>query len=61
MQPPTSLKSLQGFIGMLNYYMDMWSHRLHIVAQLTAKTGAPKKGEKPPIFKLASEIQKAFN
>jgi hypothetical protein len=50
MQPPTSLKSLQGFIGMVNYYRDMWPHRLHILAPLTAKTGAPKKGEKPPPF-----------
>jgi hypothetical protein len=50
MQPPTSLKLLQGFIGMVNYYRDMWPHRLHILAPLTAKTGAPKKGEKSPPF-----------
>ncbi len=61
MQPPTSLKLLQGFIGMVNYYRDMWPHRLHILAPLTAKTGAPKKGEKPPPFQWKSEMQKAFN
>jgi hypothetical protein len=39
----------------------MWSHRLHILAPLTAKTGAPKKGEKPPSFQCISKMQKAFN
>jgi hypothetical protein len=61
MQPPTSLKLLQGFIGMVNYYRDMWPHRLHILAQLTAKTSAPKKGEKHPPFQWTPEIQKAFD
>jgi hypothetical protein len=50
MQRPKSLKLLQGFIGMVNYYRDMWLHRLYILAPLTAKTGAPKKGEKHPPF-----------
>jgi hypothetical protein len=60
-QPPTSLKVLQGFIGMVNYYRDMWPHQSHILAPLTAKTGAPKKGEKPPPFQWTSKMQKAFN
>jgi hypothetical protein len=46
LQPPTSQKLLRGFIGMVNYYRDMWPHRSHILAPLTAQTGAPKKGEK---------------
>jgi hypothetical protein len=46
---------------MVNYYRDMWSHRLHILSPLTAKTGAPKKGEKSPPFQWTSEMQKAFN
>jgi hypothetical protein len=60
-QPPKSHKLLCGFIGMVNYYKDMWPHMLHILAPLTAKTGAFKKGEKPPPFQWASEMQKAFN
>jgi hypothetical protein len=61
MQPPKSLKLSRGFIGMANYYRDMWPHRLHILAPLTAKTGAPKKGEKHPPFQWTPEMQKAFD
>jgi hypothetical protein len=61
MQPPKSLKLLQGFIGMVNYYRNMWPHRSNILAPLTAKTGAPQKGEKHPPFQWTPEIQKAFD
>jgi hypothetical protein len=47
MQPPTNLKQLRGFIGMVNYFRDMWPHRSHIISLLTAKTGAPKMVLKP--------------
>ena len=45
MQPPTSLKFLRDFVGMVNYYRDVWPHRSEILAPLTAQTGAPKKGK----------------
>jgi hypothetical protein len=60
-QPPTSLKLLRGFIGMVNYYKDMWPHQSHILAPPTAKIGVPKKGEKPPPFQWTPEMQKAFD
>jgi hypothetical protein len=45
---------------MVNYYRDLWPHRLHILAPLTAKTGAPQKGEKHLPFQWTPEMQKAF-
>ncbi len=60
MQPPTILKQLRGFIGMVNYYRDMWPHKSHILSPLTAKTDAPKKGVKTPPFKWTPEMLKAF-
>jgi hypothetical protein len=61
MQPPKSLKILQGFIRMANYYRDMWPQKLYILAPLTAKTGAPQKGEKHPPFQWTPGMQKAFD
>jgi hypothetical protein len=61
MQPPTSLKLLQGFIGMVNYYRDMWPHQSDILTPLTAKTDAPKNGEKAHPFVWSPKMQKAFD
>jgi hypothetical protein len=60
MQPSTSLKLLSGYIGMVNYYRDMWPHRLHILSQLIAKTGAPKKGEMALPFVWSPAMQKVL-
>ena len=57
MQAPSNLKFLCGFIGMVNYYRDMWPHRSHNLAPLTAKTGTPKKGVKPPAFQWTPDMQ----
>ncbi len=43
MEAPKALKELRGFIGMVNYYHDMWPHRAHILTPLTSQTGAPPK------------------
>jgi len=45
---------------MVNYYRDMWPHRAHILAPLTAKAGNPKKGAKPEKFKWTPEMDAAF-
>ena len=61
MEAPKNLKQLRGFIGMVNYYRDMWPHRAHVLAPLTAKTGAPKKGTKQEKFVWTPIMQQAFD
>jgi len=37
-EPTTPRKQLRGFIGMINYYRDMWSKRSHYLAPLSRLT-----------------------
>ena len=51
---PTTKRQLKRFLGMINYYHDMWRHRSHILALLTAMCSAKAK------FVLGDKAQKAF-
>ena len=52
---PTSTKQLQSFIGMINFYKEMWRSRAEVLKSLTNKTG---KGTK---FRWTEEMQMAFD
>ncbi len=61
MEAPKTLKELHGFIGMVNYYRNMWPHQAHILTPSTLQTGAPKKGQAQQKYVWTEEMQAAFD
>ena len=55
LEPPQTKKQLRSFIGMVNYYRDMWIHRSHILQPLTELTS------KNAPFHWTSKQQQAFD
>ena len=53
--PPKTRKQLRSFIGMVNYYRDMWPKRSHLLSPLTNLTLKNVK------FKWTDEHQKTFD
>ena len=54
MDPPTSRKEVQNFIGVINFYWDMWPRRSQRLAPLTRLNYIKRK------FKWAQVEQDAF-
>jgi hypothetical protein len=52
---PTSRKEFRRFIGMVNYYRDMWVRRSELLVPLTSMTSKKFK------FNWTDEHQKAFD
>lgn len=46
-QAPKNHTQLKGFLGMINFYWDMWPRRSHILA-LLYKLGGGNKKSRPP-------------
>ena len=53
--PPKTKKELRKFIGIVNYYRDMWVRRSHVLAPLASLTSKTTK------WKWEAEHQKAFD
>ena len=54
-KPPRTKRQLRQFLGMVNYYRDMWRRRSHILAPLTAMVSKEAK------FTWTNDHQKAFD
>ena len=51
--PPTNRKQLRRFIGMVNYYRDMWVRRSDLLAPLTSLTSTKARWAWTPIHQAA--------
>ena len=55
LQPPRNAHQLRHFLGMVNFYRDMWRRRSHLIAPLTKLLSKNVK------YKWGQEQQKAFD
>ena len=53
MEPPKNTKQMRSFLGVVNYYRDLWPCRAQIIKPLSDRTGAKS-------FVWTEEMDKAF-
>ena len=66
--PPTNVRSLRAFLGIVQYYRDLWEKRSEMLAPLsdlvaecgTTKAQKKKTGKKKPVWHWDAIHQKAF-
>ena len=63
LQAPKTVKQVRSFLGMVNYYKDMWKHRSHLLAPLTDLTANKdgKTGKRRGPIKWEKVHQEAFD
>ena len=63
LQAPKTVKQVRSFLGMVNYYKDMWQHRSHLLAPLTDLTANKdgSTGKKRGPIKWEQIHQEAFD
>ena len=59
-QPPKTCKQLRWFIGMVNYYRDMWPQRSHLLAPLSSLTSVKTKWKWTEEYQVALDQMKAL-
>jgi hypothetical protein len=52
--PPKNVRQLRHFLGIVNYYRDMWRRRSHLLAPLSALVSKKKQ------WKWTEECQRSF-
>ena len=55
MTPSNNVKQVRAFLGLVNYYRDMWKKRLHLIQPLAALTSTKL------MFRWTDFEQKAFD